>query len=832
MFSSCVPRSLELSLSIDPFEQSHYRKIVHFGQSSASVRAAFSTQTKPLLVVRLLEYIQFKGSYCEPCTTGRLVSVPVVSNLQTAAHIFDSSIGFQPHRVRLRASVAPEQVTFADLALDFANLTSKFAAPTQEHCAAADSAGACLRCGLGYFFSSDGSSCTKCEGFYVASLDTCLPDTAVDASAGHKVFAGQLEVQMFDHLSPQMADVQFASFFGSSPADSASMLSESLPTDDSLEYLFRIRLALSTADNFEDISVPSYNFLQFSGFSGLLGQLADAVSKPNPKTLLYELFLDYSASADPPSSNYVLPLPNASAFSSHGLGYDLSVSYITYDHESLVRQHFGSEPRLVPVQMRSTTVSVSRLGPFWSVSKSTSAPENGFQLFYTNSPAIRLKVACFEGCDHCSVDRLCNACAPGFYLDGKSCERCSADCATCQDHPNNCLTSADPPIDETQRTPSPEQLLDAPIVGSSLRCNSLCETCEQGVCLRCVAGSGSNGRECVSCSQSQYFDARLEICLDCPPDCDTCPGGECSACKPGFVLEPVTRVCMEQAICANGIGKADGRITCRTCPDNCQVCAEDLTCISCARGHFLRDSLCHSCIDNCIFCFHERHCLQCIQDFWFDRSLSRCIGLTAVQDQTRNPFQYIGLIRLSWASTVVFLSQSILFQRRDPNCVSFGLTGICVQCRARYFLGFDNECHPCQGLCLICSGIDRCTLCKSHAKTEYLGNGFVSCTLEVSCAASRNSRRTNPSNRATRCPVRTAKRSAARTVSFASTTGRKSVLSARSATGPSSTLSWRWPDAAKSLLTSASHWLPKSWSSPSRFISPNRCRTVSPSRTR
>ena len=454
IFSSCVPKSLELSLGISSFEQGYYQKNVHFGQSYVNVRSAFNTQIKPLLVVRLLEYIQFKGSHCGPCTTGKLVSVPVVSNLQTAAHIFDSSIGFQPHRVRLRASTAPEQVAFADLALDFANLTSEFAAPAQEHCAAADSAGVCLRCSLGYFFSSDGLSCTKCEGFYVASLDTCLPDTAVDASAGHKMFTGQLEVQMFDYLGPRTADVRLASFFGSSPADSASLLSESLPTDDKLEHSFRIRLTLSAADNFEDISVPSYYFSQFSGFSGLVGQLADAVSKPDPKTLLYELFLGYSASADPPSSNYVLPLPNASAFNEHSLSYDLSVSYITYDHQNLTHQQFGSGSQLVPIQMRSTTVSVSRLGPFWSVSEGTSAPGIGFQLFYTNSQAIRLKVTCFGGCDYCSIDRMCHVCAAGFYLDGKSCERCSTECATCQDHPHNCLACADPLIDIDQSTSS------------------------------------------------------------------------------------------------------------------------------------------------------------------------------------------------------------------------------------------------------------------------------------------------------------------------------------------------------------------------------------------
>ena len=121
-----------------------------------------------------------------------------------------------------------------------------------------------------------------------------------------------------------------------------------------------------------------------------------------------------------------------------------------------------------------------------------------------------------------------------------------------------------------------------------------------------------------------------------------------------------------------------------------------------------------------------------------------------MQDQTRNPFRYIALIQLNWARTIVFLNQSILFQRRNPNCVSFGLTGMCMQCRARYFLGFDSECHPCQGHCLICSGIDRCTLCKPHAETEYLGNGFVDCTLEVPTLLSRNSRRTSPNYRATR----------------------------------------------------------------------------------
>ena len=454
VFSSCAPRSVELSVDISSFEQGFYQKILQFGQSYMNVTPTFNTQAKPMLVVRLLEYIQFKGSHCEPCVTGQLVSVPVVSNLETAFQIFDSSVGFQPHRVRLKAPTAPKQVTFEDLELDFVNLVREFTAPSQEHCAATDSAGVCLRCSLGFFFSADGLSCTKCGGFYVASLDSCLPDTSLDASAGHKVFAGALELRMFDYLSSQTGDVQFASFFGSRPADPAHLLSESLPTDDTLEYSFRIRLTLSATDSLRNIDLPSYYFLQFSGFPGLLGQLADVVSKPDPKTLVYELYLGYSASNGPQKSNYVLPLPNAFMFGKHGMSYDLRVTYIAYDYENLMVQHFDAESGLVPIQTRSTSISVSRRGPFWLASQGTSDPEKGFQLFFTNNQAIRFKVACFEGCDYCSIDRMCEICSPGFYLESGSCEKCSKECTTCQGHPQNCHSCADPSIALDQSTPS------------------------------------------------------------------------------------------------------------------------------------------------------------------------------------------------------------------------------------------------------------------------------------------------------------------------------------------------------------------------------------------
>ena len=293
-------------------------------------------------------------------------------------------------------------------------------------------------------------------------------------------------------------------------------------------------------------------------------------------------------------------------------------------------------------------------------------------------------------------------------------------------------------------------------MGNCLQCSQLCDKCELGVCLKCVAGSDYNGRECVRCGQGQFYDVALKVCLNCPPNCSTCPDRECSTCEPGFSLEPATKMCLKNPICTNGVGYIDGQITCRACAQNCRVCTEDLACISCARGYFLRESLCLSCIDNCIFCFNERHCLQCIQDYWFDPSVSRCIGLAGLQDQARSPFRSIILTPVDWTKMLKFPSQSLVFQRRDPNCVSFGLTGVCMQCRAKYFLGFNNECYPCQGLCLICSGINRCTLCKPHARTESLSNGFVGCTLEVFSAFYSNSRRIIPNYNVTRGRAQTA----------------------------------------------------------------------------
>lgn len=270
-------------------------------------------------------------------------------------------------------------------------------------------------------------------------------------------------------------------------------------------------------------------------------------------------------------------------------------------------------------------------------------------------------------------------------------------------------------------------------MGNCLVCSPLCQTCQLGQCLACVAGSNYDGRKCVRCGRSQFFDTALKVCRDCPSNCETCPDGQCSKCKAQFVLASTPNICLDQSLCRHGVGLTANVVTCRTCPANCFVCSSESVCQSCKRGHFLRDGQCHACMDNCLFCFHDKHCLQCIQDFWFDRFLGDCIGLTAGTSQTNSPFQYISLISVSTASAgaVVFADQSMVFRRRDPNCVSFDLTGMCMQCRAKYFLGLDNECHLCPGLCLICNGIDRCTVCQSTAETTILENGFVECTRKV-----------------------------------------------------------------------------------------------------
>ena len=170
------------------------------------------------------------------------------------------------------------------------------------------------------------------------------------------------------------------------------------------------------------------------------------------------------------------------------------------------------------------------------------------------------------------------------------------------------------------------------------------------------------------------------------------------------------------------------QIECASLSDNCFLIGEDLSCRQCKQGYFLINKTCQDCIDDCLVCFDYEICLQCKDHFVFDNSLKKCVeNLTVAYFSDFDTFLSPFLSLNPSSSLLSVWNESLFFKRRDPDCTSFDVKGICVICRLGYYLGMDNNCHLCEEHCRVCKSKSLCVACKDQFDPIIQDNGYFHC---------------------------------------------------------------------------------------------------------
>lgn len=122
----------------------------------------------------------------------------------------------------------------------------------------------------------------------------------------------------------------------------------------------------------------------------------------------------------------------------------------------------------------------------------------------TQSHSLENWFYCGPYCADCR-DRKCFGCDKGWYLKGRTCERCRVDCDDCVDG-TSCLRCK---------------------MGYHIYVQGLCEPCPIDGCLECL-----DGGQCIRCAPGFFFDSRVKgNCLRCNKGCQQCDINQtCTKC--------------------------------------------------------------------------------------------------------------------------------------------------------------------------------------------------------------------------------------------------------------------------------------------------------------
>ena len=231
-----------------------------------------------------------------------------------------------------------------------------------------------------------------------------------------------------------------------------------------------------------------------------------------------------------------------------------------------------------------------------------------FEGFYEN-PETHNCDSCDYPCATCSSSATsCLSCAENYLLEGSSCTTmCTYPCLTCKDKADNCVTCYDEYV---------------PSGTTCIKCPEGCKTCEtvDGVfsCTSCLDGyykdkeqckscnspcsTCFNSYSCFTCEQGYFIDkiytmpspyvatcaecgSRLAHCSECQSECidddlnsfNSCGNFKCTKCEGGFFMS-----------------EENGQQACSSCPSNCNICTDSVTCKECNKGYILNGTVCEA----------------------------------------------------------------------------------------------------------------------------------------------------------------------------------------------------------------------------------------------
>lgn len=141
--------------------------------------------------------------------------------------------------------------------------------------------------------------------------------------------------------------------------------------------------------------------------------------------------------------------------------------------------------------------------------------------------------------------------------------------------------------------------------GQCLPCGASCLTCfDTVICTQCISEYYLSNNQCLKCSYGCAVCSSGSVCSTCNDGLYLTSAGTCLACSAGVATCTIATV----QTCQNNYFML-GAI-CAGCLTNCKVCADFVTCSTCALGYYLDASgaACLACPANCRVCTGAGNC--------------------------------------------------------------------------------------------------------------------------------------------------------------------------------------------------------------------------------
>ena len=201
---------------------------------------------------------------------------------------------------------------------------------------------------------------------------------------------------------------------------------------------------------------------------------------------------------------------------------------------------------------------------------------------YWQDTATRKCMPCDNACSDCldGTHTQCSSCKLGYFLQPSS-TICLNSCpdGSWEDTTNHICSSCD--------------ISCSVCTGAN---NDECSSCNSGYFLQ------PSSTICLdSCPVGYWRDTTSNICMECDISCSVCSDGtntQCSSCKAGYFLQVGSTTCLTS--CANGTWPNSTSNLCLNCDVSCVACTgpENTQCSACKPGYFLQPSS-TSCLSTC-----------------------------------------------------------------------------------------------------------------------------------------------------------------------------------------------------------------------------------------
>ena len=181
-----------------------------------------------------------------------------------------------------------------------------------------------------------------------------------------------------------------------------------------------------------------------------------------------------------------------------------------------------------------------------------------------------------------------NTCPTGYWKDATNlvCASCHPACSACITQSNKC---------------SPCNPGYYKAGAFCLPCFAACSACtggNNGQCSACFPGyflqpSPATSTCLDSCPVGYWGDTTINTCIECDAACSDCTGAantQCSACNTGYFLQLSSTICL--SFCLDGSWPNSTSNTCEKCDISCSICSssDNTRCSSCKSGYFLQPS--------------------------------------------------------------------------------------------------------------------------------------------------------------------------------------------------------------------------------------------------